>query len=789
MKFHQRLLPAVRGKLSRQILDFHPAATCNASRTVERLEPRTLLTVALDSAGWTQVTPSADSRMIYVSSSAGSDTNTGLSPDAPVATIAKAYSLLRDGDPDWLLFKRGDTFNGAFTYFDDSGRSPQEPMVVTDYGDPTLARPVIDSGADTAFRTGTANHDLYVIGLDFTSSTHNPTSPNFTGKGSYGFYDLGGTSDLLIEDCQFSYFVNDITFQGYNGPLSDVTIRRDEILDAYNVGGHSEGLYADSITNLTIEDNIFDHDGWTTLVPGGGATIYNHDCYLHSSNVNCVVTGNTFADAASFGLEARAGGIVDNNLFVGDPYGFAFGLVNGSTVKAGGVAGEAIGNVVIDPRADATGWGIGALIGNLAPGGNTLIADNIFADAPGDTAPAMSFAPGNAVSNPKQEAGLHSVTISDNTSYGWGFGISMSSKYVDGGSGAGSLSDVTITDNNFQNNDTPRIVSHDNPFSAAYETWSGNTYNDSADPFQWFNLQGVRTSLTSWQNNVEPTSSSTPVTFIDSDATVDTYMMSLGQTGGLSAYIADVRDMSSSNWSPFYLATAVSSYIQEGFTVGTPDPTLKTRTVAIPPVGPQVPAAAATPPAASAPMLGPTKPTVSSTGSTVDPTASPAPSAPPTQQVPTGSSAPALSRIVLNYANSKHTAVNSIQLVFSQQITSSAAMVSVVANAPAGDSTVTTFVSNPSGDGTNWLVTFFGQPSLPAGAYTLTIHGAAIINPPGQAMAADQVTTFEVPDEPLKVNRLLPKNVVVKISGAVKPIKPARVVHPMRLTASIHHAS
>ena len=75
-----------------------------------------------------------------------------------------AYSLLRDGDPDWILFKRGDTFIGSFSYFNDSGRSAQEPMVVTDYGDPTLPRPVIDAQTDTAFRTGTANHDVYIIG-------------------------------------------------------------------------------------------------------------------------------------------------------------------------------------------------------------------------------------------------------------------------------------------------------------------------------------------------------------------------------------------------------------------------------------------------------------------------------------------------------------------------------------------------------------------------------------------------------------------------------------------------
>jgi len=138
-------------------------------------------------------------------------------------------------------------------------------------------------------------------------------------------------------------------------------------------------LYAEFVSGLTITDNIFDHDGWNADVPGAGATIFNHDCYLHSSNTNCIVTGNTFSNAGSFGLQARAGGIVDNNLFINNPYGFAFGLVNGATTAAGGVSGEAIGNVVMEPRVDtANGWGIGAMIGNLKPGGNTVILEQYF---------------------------------------------------------------------------------------------------------------------------------------------------------------------------------------------------------------------------------------------------------------------------------------------------------------------------------------------------------------------------------------------------------------------------
>src|ERR1043165_3600243 len=59
-------------------------------------------TARADDGGWTALSPGASSRVIYVSSSSGVDTNSGLSTTAPVRTLSKAYSLLRDGSPDWV---------------------------------------------------------------------------------------------------------------------------------------------------------------------------------------------------------------------------------------------------------------------------------------------------------------------------------------------------------------------------------------------------------------------------------------------------------------------------------------------------------------------------------------------------------------------------------------------------------------------------------------------------------------------------------------------------------------
>src|SRR4030095_9575736 len=84
--------------------------------------------------GWTRLTPSSDSRLVYVSSSLGSDSNSGVSESAPKRPIAAGFALLRAGYPDWLQLRCGDVWYETFGTWNRSGRSQQEPMVVRSYG-------------------------------------------------------------------------------------------------------------------------------------------------------------------------------------------------------------------------------------------------------------------------------------------------------------------------------------------------------------------------------------------------------------------------------------------------------------------------------------------------------------------------------------------------------------------------------------------------------------------------------------------------------------------------------
>ena len=115
------------------------------------VDPPVYVGTGLDANGFTTFTPSADTRIIYVSSSTGNDANNGLSANSAVATIAEGLSLIRNGSADQLLLKAGDTFvNQSFGYLDISGRSATEPIVISSYG--SGPRPIIETPCE--FRRG-----------------------------------------------------------------------------------------------------------------------------------------------------------------------------------------------------------------------------------------------------------------------------------------------------------------------------------------------------------------------------------------------------------------------------------------------------------------------------------------------------------------------------------------------------------------------------------------------------------------------------------------------------------
>ena len=523
--------------------------------------------------GWTVVVPSADTLIIYVSSSTGNDTNNGLSAAAPVKTIAKGYSLLRRGMPDELLLKRGDTFSDVLNWaWDKSGRSINEPMLISAYG--IGFRPIIASGAGHGLSSDHGSSDIDIIGLDLYSNGRDPSVPGYSYANNTGISWLAPTGvqgkNLLIEDCSFRFYGTNISIQGYGGgSWSNVAIRRNVVVDAWNLEAtHSQGAFLTSVNGLYLDGNVFDHNGWNENIVGAGPTVYNHNVYITSACTGVVVRNNTFANASSHGIQARSGGDIENNLFINNPIGMSYGLVNGgSNLTAGGVSGTISGNVFLGGRDIAgspRGWCID--IANLkaaADGGGTVIRDNVFAnDNQGHYAAIQLNICDGAQPNFATSPGLNDLTIEGNVVYNWYRALWLNSDLVPGGTGPKSLNGLVVQNNDFQHMtaNTYSAIIHGPAFSSLKEQFSGNHYWPAT-----FYLAGANKTLSQWQAEVEATAQAVQVAYLDPTRDVARYNSGLGGVASVDAFLATARQQTAQSWSSNYTAEAAINYIRKGF--------------------------------------------------------------------------------------------------------------------------------------------------------------------------------------------------------------------------------
>jgi hypothetical protein len=509
---------------------------------LEPLEARELMSVTLNSAGFTVVTPAADSRIVYVSNSLGDDDNSGLSEGAPVKTLAKAITLIRNNSADQMLLKRGDTWKESFGYWKKSGRSADNPIVISAYG--VGDRPLISTGDETAMTIGSVSakniKNLDIIGLHFYADGRDPHHVGFNKDSqAYAIQCVAGGSGLLIEDVQANEYFTNMSFVPYYGQMHDVTIRRSILTDSYGtsaVRSHSEGIFVDGVQGLRLEQNTFDHNGWAEGVTGAEPTQWNHNAYLTAATSGVVVTGNVFANASSHGLQARSGGVIVGNLFLNNAIGMSYGLVNGAgCVTHGGVHGEVSDNVFIGGR-DINGSrrGIGIEIANIAPNSGTVIQRNIFSQYTGGVLPAIMLTSGVG-DNQADAQGMHDLTLRDNIVYKWTQGLSVQSGMSpDSAKVYKQLTNVVLRGNNF------------------VDITSGKTLINAG------NLDVDRRAGSDARSiNGAP--------LPDPDVTVADYAASIGGVHANWQFTADARTLSADNWNTSFTATPVVNFIRAGF--------------------------------------------------------------------------------------------------------------------------------------------------------------------------------------------------------------------------------
>ena len=349
---------------------------------------------------------------------------------------------------------------------------------------------MLATGAGLGFATagGTVQH-VALIGLDFYADARDPASPTFrTSENIPGIQLMARGGDILIEDSAVRDYGTNIVVQAAHGPIRDVTIRRSAVLDAYCPTAHSEGIYAEGVQGLTLEENVFDHNGWNESVDGARPTIFNHNAYLTNTTTGVVVHGNIFANASSHGMQARGGGDVQDNVFLDNPIGLDYGLVRGSPVTPGGVSGVVNGNVFLGTRdIDGAKRGIGMEVANTRPGIQTIVSNNIFSTdtdvgtggdrslAKSDGFPAIMLVYGSDLTNPDQAVGINDLTVRGNIVYKWTAGLSVQDGMQPGGDGLRALNRLQVIDNDFQRIRSGPIVHHAAPLDASQEELARRT--------------------------------------------------------------------------------------------------------------------------------------------------------------------------------------------------------------------------------------------------------------------------------------------------------------------------
>ncbi len=233
---------------------------------------------------WTTFTPSGSTKFICVDPTLGNDANIaydtqGAAEASPVETLVRAYALARDGFPDWILLKRGETFligddvdklgaaAAANNPFHKSGADADNYMLIGSYG--VGDRPIIEAdGSCSPILLDNAALSAYVafIDLDCTIPTRDPNDVSFDGvDGQTGA--VVTAHHILIENCRFDWFPSAVAVQGDSGgSVHHVRIRGCVLSRSYAINGsHTQGLYTLYVDNFECENCWIIHNGWLAV--------------------------------------------------------------------------------------------------------------------------------------------------------------------------------------------------------------------------------------------------------------------------------------------------------------------------------------------------------------------------------------------------------------------------------------------------------------------------------------------------------------------------------------------
>lgn len=461
-----------------------------------------------DNDGWTVLTPSVDSRVIYVSTS-GSDSNSGLSSASPVQTFAKAMTLVRTGYPDWVLFKRGDSWTGQDTRVKKCGRSASEPMVFGAYG--TGARPILNGDGPNSYTStnpgGFVFQFLVFVGIHFKKTASDQSAISI--KCAF--------DSVLIEGCKFEGLSTGLNIDS-SGSGSNLTVRRNVCIDI-----DAQGFFIVGCDYMLIEENILDYNGWGSGGYGGdgnpGSTIFKHNMYLRNQT-NLTVRNNITSRASYMGIKI-AGDAVNSCTDIN---------ISGNLIYSGGLSMSA---------------GSGAAGIDTFRFNRCAVSDNIF------TATGREFT--------GTSGGTSSLAVYDTN----GQEIVYDNNYFVHNNLVGTGGEMF----NWGGVDRHLNVTVENSIVYNWDLGSGLAVAPR-DYFEFYNevyreypgAPGI-TNFQLLNNQINQSAS----TYLDPTRTVGKYYASIGGTDDAVAFVVACRSQEKGNWNTAYTATEVNAYIREGF--------------------------------------------------------------------------------------------------------------------------------------------------------------------------------------------------------------------------------
>ena len=559
--------------------------------------------------GWTDLIPSDTSKIVYISSNgtatgnacvytmpSGSRPFGGSDPYNPTnaitpcgGTIRSNYdddTKIRPGQDDYLLLKRGDTWNvspGALQ-IRKSGVSASRKMVIGSWSNTgNTNRPLLLASTvagDVISGSGGFHH---VALTDLHVKMNNSDTQPIQGSFGIGMYICSGgpASNFLMENMKIERFATGVSIYSDNTPncngsrASNFTIRRNIFADSFSQNNlDSNGLLGFG-DNFVFEENIFSRNGCETRLSPCQGDFRGHNIYvsMHAGDsTNLTVRQNYFTAGIDGGkLGSTQGGLIEDNTFSRNAI---------SVLECCEVGQNLINNVVIDAadyRQDfARGWGFH--LGGLA---NSLVKGNIFAHQRTGTGawdiPAMKLSGGS------------NSQIINNIVYNWCGPTSSdhdgSAIMLDSNGYPGSL---LIENNQFQQNCPSGFVGHvykeetNNGGSGA--VWRNNKYWINGSRFVSYggNMNGPSGTFANWVSAVGETGSTminlaspnTPVgqRYTDPNRDYATYHNLLFGTNhafrseaGINAYDDKLRLQSKWNWDERLESGTFNDYIRCGF--------------------------------------------------------------------------------------------------------------------------------------------------------------------------------------------------------------------------------